>query len=350
MSIALDIGTNKIRVLESQKPNTVTGQQCPSAYLAIRDTETMRQVLENRECPYSLCQEYLTVIGDDIYWLSELMGLPLTSLFPEGVIPADDPPARQLINSILESLLPVPKTHGEACVVTLPSGKTGKTQSEKRENNEFLLRLIELRGYEPIICSQSQALIVSELAQNSFTGIGMTFGASSVEASFLNCGKELVNCSLQQAGNWIDETMAEQLGEYQYDDKGIRFLNTESIRKWKESLESNPLRNSHQREKLLETLCRQLLDRVIHMIHREIAPVIMENHFHSPIPLVVSGNSARIPGFGKILKEKIDQAEFPFELNRVKLAIDSDYTIARGLLIQSVLESDDYQIAGKIAA
>jgi len=276
--------------------------------------------------------------------------LPLTSLFPEGAIPADDPPARQLLNSILESFLPVPKEEGEICVVNVPSNNTHKSTFEKREHNEFLLRLIELRGYQPLMCNQSKALIVSELAKESFTGIGITFGASSVEASFVNRGVEYVNCSHHQAGNWIDEMMAEKLGNFQYDDKGNRFLNTEASRKWKESLEGTSLKTHKKRENILGELCGQILDQAVQMIKQEIAPVILENHFHSPMILVISGNSAKIPGFGKLLKEKIDQAELPVEINRVKLAIDSEYTVARGLLIQSVLESEEFQIPGSFAA
>ncbi len=349
MSIALDIGSHQIRVLESQKLNTIEGQKCPSAYLAVRNTEAIRKILQNMECSYANCQDYITVIGEEILQISDLLDLPLTSLFPGGITPADDPPARQLLNSIIESFLPAPKENNEICLVTVPAHAETKNRIESREHDEFLLRLIHLRGYQPLICSQSKALVISELATDSFTGIGVTFGAGSIEASFVNRGIELKSSSLFQAGNWIDKTLAEKTDSFQYDEKGNRFLNTDSMRKWKESLEGPTLKSSSKREKILERICNQLLDNVVEMIERELSPVILDNHFSSPLVLAVTGGTARIPGFAKMLKEKIDQADFSIEINRVKIVVESDFTVARGLLIQSILE-DDYQNITQSAA
>jgi hypothetical protein len=337
MSIALDVGVHRLRSLRRQD-GRLLGRGCRTLYAALADTQSSRQLLGQMQIPYATCEDNLAVMGDAAAEFSRLFKVPSVSLLANGKLPHDDPPARQIIGSLVEALIPEPRHPNEICCMTLP-GISSAQRSAGRRAYEFLTRLVKLRGYTPLVLASSMAVILAELVGESFTGIGLSLGAASCKVSLAHRGLELACCSIPVGGNWIDEELALQNNDYAWDTSGNRYLDTESASQWKESLSRSILHPADAREQFLSNLYRELVSHVVTEAARNFATVANVGDLPQPVSVVVVGGTARIAGFDKLLEQIWRATPFPLATKEFRVVADSDYTVARGCLINAELEA-----------
>jgi hypothetical protein len=239
MSIALDIGSHRIQSLRKEGAKLI-GTNLRCAYSVLPDSATHRNLLEHAELAYVVCDEGLLLTGNAAADNSSLFKSTCRTLLPFGKIPTGDPLARQVLASLIESAVPVSGTPGEAkeespiCCVALPGG--ADMQSTGRSDLEFFLRCIRLQGYQPRIVPSGAALVLAELVQESFTGIGMVFGDSGCEALLAHRGQPVCHARTEFGGQWIDNRLAEQQKPITFNSTGDRFLDVAAMTQLKHSI------------------------------------------------------------------------------------------------------------------
>ncbi len=129
-----------------------------------------------------------STMGDAAADLSQMFQGRTIPLLPKGAIPENDPLTRQIIASLVESLLPEPHHAREICCLTLPKLRSNLCGSQgaigqftSNPDFEFFIRLVCLRGYSPLILSSSMAVVLAELIEDAFTRISLTFGTTNRE-------------------------------------------------------------------------------------------------------------------------------------------------------------------------
>lgn len=337
MSIALDIGTYRMRSLRT-RGNQLVGKSSRAIYAVLSDTKSARDLLDKTGTPYAICEESLIVIGDAAADISTLFGVPCISLFQAGKLPHDDPPARQVIRALLESLLPAPVSPGETCCMTLPCAPA-VARPHADQDFQLLTQLVQLAGYRPLVFGSAMGVVLAELVSESFTGIGLTFGAGSCEVCLAHRGVEIAHYMLPLGGNWIDTELAKSSKNYLWDAAGEKHLDTESAARWKTSNHLSLIRSTSEQEKFLAELYGELVAHVVTESARELGPTSKACDLPQPLNVVVSGGAARIPGFLKLLRQHWDAAPISFKIGEIRLAVDSDFTVARGCLIKAELET-----------
>ena len=68
-------------------------------------------------------------------------------------------------------------------------------------------------GYKPKPLYEGLAVIFSELADENFTGIGISFGAGMVNICLACMSVPVFSFSVTKAGDWIDQQVAKALAE-----------------------------------------------------------------------------------------------------------------------------------------
>ncbi|VAX38147.1 hypothetical protein MNBD_PLANCTO02-2328, partial [hydrothermal vent metagenome] len=262
MSIALDFGQYQIRSLR-RKENRLVSRHVRSVYTALPDSLERRNTLEKVHVPYAVSERELLIIGDAADEYSQMFQVPCIPLLPGGKVPSDDPPARQILGAIVDSLLPEPTEENETCGLTIPGDSLSQQTGMIDPTTGFLRRLIQLRGYKPVILSAGMALALAELVSHSFTGIGMSIGAGSCDVSLTHHGFEIARCVVPRGGNWIDEQIAHQWKNYSWDVTGNQYLDTDNVSRWKQGFEGSLLEPKNVREQLLSDLYTELLGYVI---------------------------------------------------------------------------------------
>lgn len=348
MSISLDLGSSRLKSLR-QRGEHLLGRGCRSAYATLIDSESRRKLLDQLQIPYARCEEKLAIIGDPVSDFTHLFQMPAVPLLPDGHVPQDDPPARQIIASLVEALLPEPQQSGEICCISM-AGLPVDADDGEHHDVEFFTRLLRLRGYQPMLLSAGMGVVLAELVDQSFTGIGMSLGASHCEVSLAHRGIEIARSSIPRGGDWIDEQLAAERDSYCWDPNGNRFADVESEREWKVEAERNIGQPADDRETLLAELYASLIDDVLKSAARDFAQTASVRDVPQPLSLVVSGGVARINGFSDLLVPALRKTPFPVEVGTVRMATDSDYIVTRGGLISAELESNNGQTGLRAAA
>lgn len=355
MNVALDVGSREMRALRFRQDGSLSARRSSSQFCVLEDAEPLRSLFDRIETTYARCDGQILIYGADAEPFSALFRTPLLDLFPDGRLPDDDPPVRQLTAMLIESLIGRSSSNDAVCVLTMP-GEPTTEESVDRGTAGFLSRLVKLQGYRPLILSAPHAVVLANLAEETFTGIGLSCGAGACQASLVHRGMELACCSVPYAGNWIDGRMARGRKDYVWDAFGYKHLNTAVIRMRKEafcnrpdSTDGSPASESgafseDDRQKLFD-LHRGMLEAVFREAASVFAPLVERWNLPRRLSLVVAGGSARIPRFEELVSAVLRTIRMPVTIQRTLIATDSDFTVARGGLIRAELETGDAESA-----
>jgi len=332
MSIALDIGTSRLRSIRRDGVELI-GRSMPAAFSLVDDDPTSRALLAKAELSFAAGEGQLALVGDAaLEHAAAFHALPLP-LLPGGMVPVEDPPARQLLGTIIESLLPEAFPTSSPCAVLLPVASMNDEASV-----EFVTRLIGLRGYRPILLTPTHALALATLSTEGFSGVCLAIGAGGCSISLVHCGRELATVQDDRGTHFIDSRIATAERRFIHGADGERYLDTESVRRQREALSDGLARPSTPFGSQVAGLYRELL----RSITTDFANLLSEQRlgrFETPLPIVCAGGGTRSAGFGAMLSSIISSSDLPFQLTPARVAPNDEYVFARGALIHAELET-----------
>jgi len=336
MKISLDLGSHSFRSLRSAGDHLVA-RRMRSVYCTLPDSDTHRRLLEKTGTSFLTCDHHLVLIGEPAIEISRLLQIPCLDLLPRGQLAAQDPISRQIINLLVDALLPQAEGgSGGVCCFT----HTGAMRrSQVAAQLDFFSRLIRLRGYTPLPLPAGQALILAELVQERFTGIGLVVGATACEVTVSQLGQELHSWTIPRGGRWLDEHLARERGDMLHDASGQRLLDLDKAALDREALSSSVLAPVSRDEKLLARLCRELTWEIAADLCQKLREDPRLSNLPRPVNLVCGGGIAQIPGFCDLMLEALERRDDAVPVGRIIAADSSPYTIARGLLVHAELET-----------
>ncbi|MEX0703854.1 MAG: hypothetical protein WD069_17275 [Planctomycetales bacterium] len=344
MTVALDVGAHRIRSLRRDE-DRLLALSCRALYAVLPDSASQRDLLEQARISYAVCEEDLVLMGDGAEEFARLFHAPTAPLFPDGRVPAGDPPARQIVAAFVEALLPPSGSAENVCCLTVPGG--GSDAPGDDAEWQFLSRLVKLRGYTPVLLSSAMAVVLAELADRAFTGIAIDFGAAKTELAVAHCGVQLARCGLARGGQWIDRELATRAERFAWDPAGNRYLDVEAVRRWKEQATLRP--SAAAENGLLIELYEDLVNAALAEAARAFAGTLDCRRIPQPLPVVCSGGPARIPGFAPLLEQAWRRASIPVESDRIRIAAEDEYRTPRGCLIRAELETQPDGILSEVA-
>ena len=332
MSIALDIGTSRLRSIRRDGVELI-GRSMPAAFSLVDDDPTSRALLARAELPFAIGEGQLALVGDAaLDHAAAFHALPLP-LLPGGMVPVDDPPARQLLASMIESLLPEAQQILSPCAIVMPAASMNDESSI-----EFVLRLVRLRGYRPLLVTATHALALATLSAEGFSGVCVSVAAGGCSISLVHCGRELT-CIQQETGtHFIDSRIATAERRFVHGPDGERYLDTESVRRQREALADSLMRPTSPLGSQVAGLYREVLE----AISSDFASRVVEDRlgrFDTLMPVVCAGGGTRPTGFAALLTSVLGATSLPFRMAPVRVAPADDFLFARGALIQAELQS-----------
>ena len=334
MKISLDLGSHSFRSLRSAGDHLVA-RRMRSTYCTLSDSETHRRLLERTGTEFLTCDQHLVLIGEPAIEISRLLQIPCLELLPRGQLAAHDPISRQIINLLIDALLPQAEAGGVCCFTHGGAMRRSLVAAQL----DFFSRLIRLRGYTPLPLPAGQALILAELVEDRFTGIGVVVGAAACEVTVTQLGQELHSWTIPRGGRWIDEHMARERGDLLHDAAGQRLLDLDKAALDREALAPAVLAPVSRDEKLLARLCRELTWEIADDLCQKLREDPRLGSLPRPLSLVCGGGIAQVPGFGDLLQDALHLRDAANPVGRIVTADSSPYTIARGLLVHAELET-----------
>lgn len=340
MNIALDVGTHLLRSLRQGRDQLIA-RRCRSVFALLDDHPAQRRLLNQLELPYAVCGDQLLLPGNSAAEFSGPFPLELRDLFSASAALPVEPVPRQILAMLIDALLPIAhrtdaRRSEPVCCYSL---SRGSSRQQTAETIDHLGQLARLRGYRPLFLSAGMALTLAEMANEKFTGIAIVAGAAGCEMTVAHCGRELVKGSLHRGGIWIDEQLARETGAGVLDPSGLKRLDREGQRRWKEGVAQSLLRPFTPNEKLLARLNRELIASLVDTLRNRLSETPAVLQLPQPLSVVCGGGLSLAPGFVEILRQELDRGDLPVTIDAVRAADHSACTIARGCLIHAELEA-----------
>jgi hypothetical protein len=336
MSCALDVQARQFCSLRHESQRLV-GRCCPALYIAVPPADAERRLLERAGVPYALCEGSAVIIGRPADELAALLHVPRLPVLPAGRLPEEDPLSRQLAAALVDALLPVPRAAGDICCLTLPHEAAAPGRQSTIEW-QFFSRLVRMRGYQPLLVPRSQALVVAELGQRGFTGLGLLIDASTSELVLAHQGKVLVQATTPRGGDWIDEQLARKTERIVWDMEGNGYVDVDSVGQWKAQSAPSLMFPQNDEVQLLAYLYQQLLDDLVGVFGIRCRECREVTTLHGPLPLVCWGGPTHADGFVPVAAERLARGGLPLTVGDIRVVANPTYTIARGCLVLAELE------------
>ena len=329
MSLGLDLGVSRFRSLQRQQ-GRLLARQTATAYVALPNRPAQqRLVTDTRLCCWTT-DDSLLIVGADAPFAAEALQTPLIPLFRESKLPSDDPVGRQVAAQLLETVLARPNGTGEMCTVVLP-----RDADAGDPDAEFFRRLLRLRGVEIQTIPAGQAVALSELGREQFTGIGVSFGAGGISICLVDRGAVRARAVTDRGGDWIDRQLAERQGHVLWDAEGRRYLNLLAVARWKTSAERSLAGPLNEGERWLRQLYGEALGNALREFRHAVIHEGCDGTFRQPLPVVLHGGCTSIAGFHSAWAEHWTEAGIDLPVRTPRLAEDDAWTVARGCLIHA---------------
>lgn len=346
MICAIDFGCSRIRSVyrNPQTPDRLTMYSERSEYTLLRNTHQYRHALEAERLPYAECGESLVIFGNNAAKAQWLSRVPRTALLTDGLVPSDDAPARQMLNLLIESIMPKGSSQNNICVLTIPGARDGSNQANR--NEAFLCHLVKMRGYTPVVINPAEAALLANCSDAAFTGLSLVMGAETTTVCVARLGIVLASETLAVGGNWIDSEMSRQFKVQMFDETGNAYLDLESIRQW--NLDNSPhLIHAHgDRERKLSRLYSVVQERVVRSIRELIdQPPVRAELNNQRLSIMAAGGAVKVNGFADLLTEQLIQHDIADKILAVKTAPDPETAVLRGALIYGELKSSGIKAA-----
>lgn len=245
----------------------------------------------------------------------------------KGVVSAKEKEARRILTYILKEVAGRSEKPNEKLVFCIPA------QPVDQEDDDFdvgyhedvIKTVLSECGYDAKSINEAEALCYSELADDDYTGIAMSWGAGMVNVCVMLNGEPVLKFSTTKSGDWIDRMAAVATGE------------SDSIVQAEK--ENGDFTVGQDNENQVLAAVASYYDRLIDYTTKHLRNTLEESKslpkFGNAIPIILAGGTSKPKGFIDHFKLKLEENGFPLTVKEVRHAADPLHAVARGCLIAS---------------
>jgi actin-related protein len=325
--VGLDIGTSHI-VVAQNKRNYIETIQDLNAFFTVPNARFAEQILKEKDVMHYEQDNQYYIIGYSAQSFANMFNGNTRRPMKEGFLTPNEEEGLSVIKALVNALMQKPKKFGEILCFTIPGeplGGTGSVVYHESVIKGFLGTL----GYSPISINEGMAVVVSELSEDDFTGIGISMGGGMCNICLSYLSFPVVTYSVQKAGDYIDAMVGTAVGEPATKIKVIKEEELDLTRDPKDRvLTALDIFYNELIVKLLESL-QQVLSSADHI------PKIK-----TPIPIVLSGGTAMPKGCKERFEKMLENVSLPVKISAVRLAEDLLNTPAKGALTMAMTEAE----------
>lgn len=332
MAKGLDVGTSFVVLASEGKEGTVEFKDFRDAFYVIKPstpiaTKMIEKGLKGKVFVKDEDDGSFILLGKDAIEKAVERNDSAKRPMYRGVVSAKEKDARKVLSYILKEVVGKAKKN-EKLVFCVPA------QPIDQEDDEFdvgyhedvVTKILLEQGYQARAINEAEALCYSELENDDYTGVALSWGAGMVNCCVMLNGEPVLTFSTTKSGDWIDRMSAVATGEpdsvVQAEKEGGDFI----IGEESDNQVLNAVSTYYQR--LIDYTTKQLA-------------VCLEGHkalpkFSGALPVVVGGGTSRAKGFVETFEKKLVDNNFPLEVSEVRHASDPLHAVARGCLIASM--------------
>ena len=319
MAKGLDVGTMNLISAQQEGTETVFVQQ-RNSFVEIEYSDMAEQMLSRSDVLHIRKDDKVHVVGDDALKFATIFNSETRRPMQHGILSSEESSAIPMIKLITEQVVGEPNHPGESIYFSSPADPIDSELSTLYHEKTMESMLGDI-GYDPEPINEGMAVIYSELADNDFTGLGVSFGAGMTNVCLAYYAVPVMKFSIARGGDWIDEQTAQATG-----------TPVDKVTTMKEDdFELDFTTDVGGVEGALAIYYENLLDYVIQHIAREVDEEDVEEGLD--VPVVVTGGTSSPDGFEKLFENHLREASIPFSIDDVQSVDEPLYSVARGSLV-----------------
>ena len=324
--IGLDIGTSHIIVAQNKRTDIHLTREL-NAFFTVPVSKFSRQILNQKEINYYELEDQFYVIGYSSQSFANMFNMNTRRPMYQGVLSSIENEGIKIIQAILKTLMEKPKQFGETLCFGVPGDPIDRPGAVIYHES-MLKRVIGSLGYTPISVNEGMAIVLSELSQDDFTGIGISMGGGMCNVCLSYLSFPVITYSIQMAGDYIDLMVEKSVGE--------------PATKVKEIKEETLDLSAAPKDRVgtaLHIFYDELIRKLLESIRRVLSSSDKIPKISTPIPIVLSGGTAMPNGYREKFGTMLKNVSLPVEISDVRLAEDPLTTTAKGALIMAMTEA-----------
>jgi hypothetical protein len=243
----------------------------------------------------------------------------------KGVVSSKEKDARRILTYILKEVAGSPTEAGEKLVFCVPAQPVDQEDEDfdVGYHEDVIIKLLTEVGYAARAINEAEALCYSELENDDYTGVCLSWGAGMVNVCVMLNGEPVVKFSTTKSGDWVDRMAAVATGE------------SDSIVQAEK--ENGDFVVGEPNENQVLSAVATYYDRLIDYTTKQLTSA-MDGHksipkFKNALPVVVAGGTSKAKGFVDLFAKKLKENGFPLPVKEVRHAADPLHAVARGCLI-----------------
>ncbi len=315
----LDVGTTNIVAAAENRSGDYLFNTQRNAFIDVKSDTFTKKMLSKLGIEHYVSQGHGCVIGDPAFELANIFEKEVRRPMTAGVISPGDKRSLPMLELIIERILGKAPSPGQVCTISVPADPVDTTSNVIYHRGSIQNMLREL-GYTPNTINQAEAVTFSELAEEDYTGIGVSCGGGMFNVCVSYKSIPAITFAIARGGDWIDQNIARALG-----------VPSSQVCAEKESgVDLRAPRD--QVEEAIVIYYQSLIRYTIETIREKFSRLDDIPHFGRPVSMVCAGGSALIKGFVDLFREELELVDFPVPLSEVRLAKDPLRTVADGCL------------------
>jgi len=317
----VDIGTMFVKCAHKEG-NEIVFRSQRNAFFDVEHTDFTKKILDNSKVKYIIKGDDLYVVGDEALQFANMFNKDTRRPLSKGVISPTEKEALPIIELLIKSVVGEPAHKGEIVYFSVP-GEPLDADFNVLYHIKMVEGFLKTLGYAPKPINEAHAIILSELAEEDFTGIGLSFGGGMVNVCLSFMSVPIFKFSVAKSGDWIDQQVAMAVDETASRVSAIK----------ESSLDLSKEGELNKIESALSIYYNHLIEYVIENIKQEFAKARRLPRIAKPISIILSGGTSLPKGFSGRFKQILDRLKLPIPVGLVRMASQPLRSVAKGALI-----------------
>ncbi|MBU4590566.1 MAG: hypothetical protein KKG01_06545 [Candidatus Omnitrophica bacterium] len=317
----VDIGTMFVKCAHKKGDEVIFKSQ-RNAFFEVEHTDFTKNILDNSKVKYIIKQDKLYVVGDESLQFANMFNKETRRPLSRGVISPTEKEALPMVELLVKSVVGMPNYKEEIVYFSVP-GEPLDANFNVLYHMKTIEGFLKALNYTPKSINEGHGIILSELAEEDFTGMGLSFGGGMVNVCLSYMSVPVFKFSVAKAGDWIDQQVSMAVDETASRVSAIK----------ESSLDLNKEGNLSKVESALSIYYNHLIEYVIENIKDEFDKARRMPQFTKPISIILSGGTSLPKGFSNRFKEILDRLKLPIPVGAVRMAGQPLRSVAKGALV-----------------
>ena len=326
----IDVGTSTLIMAENGDNGEVVIKKERDAFFSLPADDTVTNILDMSGASYIHNHDTgeIYIVGEDALTFANLFNKEARRPMHNGVLSNIDEQAMPMLKALLKGLVGEAPKEGAVLKYSIPADPVNDN-FDIVYHEDILNRIFTELGYQASSINEGQCVAYSELGNERFTGISMSFGGGMVNIAVTNLGILVDSFSVRGGGDSIDERVAQNKA-------GLGWTASKVTKK-----KENGIDILDPKDEIEEAIAIYYQHLIIYTM-KQLKTTLQEHrvaNFPEDVVLAIAGGTSLVGNFINVLKGIIDEIKLPVGIKEIRHSKEPLYSVAYGAHMAAGIEA-----------